>query len=77
MFIDNGGHSTASGVAVMAGVGGGAGDGSVNVSALVPRLLGLAQEPEGASGRLNKQSDEQQRATEGRPFCLLVQDDWI
>jgi hypothetical protein len=31
----------------------------------------VAQEAEGASGRLNKQSDEHGRAAERRPFYLL------
>jgi hypothetical protein len=42
MFIDNGGHSTASGPDVIdrqAGVGGGVGNGSVKVNALIPQWV--------------------------------------
>jgi hypothetical protein len=63
MFIENGGHSTASGLDVMAGEGGGAGDGSVDVSTLVPRCSAGV-----GSGRCRRQP-EQTNIDAGKGRC--------
>ena len=73
MCINNCGQLTASGLDVMdhwAGVRGGAGNGSVDVSALIPqRSARLAQEAEGASGGVNKRRLQTRLA--GHGFLLI------